>query len=135
MLEDEKSFNNHIAKIRNSSKICRTRDLTIEGKIVILKSPDISIIMNLVLIKTVPIFTTEQLNIIKKNFIWQKKKPKIKRSTLCNSYKNGGVKDIDIFYKIISLQCSWIRRFSDNNFRDWKVIPLFLIKKDARRKF
>ena len=135
MLEDEKSFNNHIARIKDSSKICRKRDLTIEGKIVILKSPDISIIMNLVLIKTVSIFTAEQLNIIKKNFIWQKKKPKIIRSTLCNSYENGGVKDINIFYKIISLQCSWIRRLSDNNFRDWKVITLFLIKKDARRKF
>ena len=85
--------------------------------------------MNLVLIKAVPIFTVEQLNIIKKNFIWHKKKTKIKRSTLCNSYENGGLKDIDIFYKIISLQCSWIGRLSDNNFRDWKVIPLFLIKK------
>ena len=28
-------------------------------------------------------------------------------------------------YKIISLQCSWIRRLFGDNFYDWKVIPLF----------
>ena len=111
------------------------RGLTIEGKIVIFKSLAISKIVHLGLIKTVPIFTVEQLNNIKKNFIWQVKKQKIKHSTLCNSYENGGLKDVDIFYKIISLQCSWIRRLFDDNFHDWKVIPLFLIKKEFGRNF
>ena len=53
------------------------RDLTIEEKIVIFKSLAISKVEHLALIKTVPIFTVEQLNIIKRNFIWQGKKPKI----------------------------------------------------------
>ena len=48
--------------------------LTIEGKIVIFKSLAISKIVQLALIKTVPIFTAEQLNTTKKNFIWQGKK-------------------------------------------------------------
>ena len=34
-LEEEKSFNNHIAKIENVLRVWRMRDLTIEGKIVI----------------------------------------------------------------------------------------------------
>ena len=82
------------------------RDLTHEGKIVIFKSLAISKIVHLALIKTAPIFTAEQLNFIKNNFIRQGKKTKIKHSTLCNSYENGGLKDIDLLYKIISLQCS-----------------------------
>ena len=52
------------------------RDFTSEGKIVIYKSLAISKIAHLALIKTVPIFTVEELNIIKKNFIWQGKKQK-----------------------------------------------------------
>ena len=52
--------------------------LTIEGKIVIFKSLAISKIVQLALIKTVPIFTAEQLNTTKKNFIWQGKKNKNK---------------------------------------------------------
>ena len=83
-----------------------------------------------------PIFTAEQLNIIKKNFAWQEKnKTKIKHSTLCNSYENGSLKDVDIFYKIKSLQCSWIRRLFDDNFHDWEVIPSFLIKKKFGENF
>ena len=30
---------------------------------------------------------------------------------------------------MISLQPSWVRRWYDNSFREWKVIPLKLIKK------
>ena len=54
----------------------KMRDLTIEGKILIFKTFAISKVMHLGLIKTVPIFTVEQLNIIKSNFIWEGKKQK-----------------------------------------------------------
>ena len=54
------------------------KDLTIEGKIIIFKSLAISKIVHLALINAVPIFTVEQLNIIKKNFICHEKKTKNK---------------------------------------------------------
>ena len=57
--------------------------------------------------------------------------PKIKRSTQRNGYESGGLKVVDIFY----LQCFWIRRLFHNNFYDWEVILLFLIKKRFRKKF
>ena len=110
-------------------------DLTIEGKILIFKSLVVLKFVHLALIKSVPILTIERLNIVKKNFIWQGKKTKIEQCTLCNSNENGDLKDVDIFYKIISLQCSWIRRIFDNNFYDWKVIALFLIKKKFEENF
>ena len=40
-----------------------------------------------------------------------------------------------MFYKIISLHFSWIRRLFDNNSRDWNIIPLFLIKKKSGENF
>ena len=122
--------------IENVLRVWRMRDLTIQGKIVIFKSLAISKIVHLALIKSVPIFTIEQLNVIKKNFIWKEKsRTKAKHSALCNSYENGGLKDVDILYKIISIQCSWIRRLFNENFHDWKVILLFLIKKNFGENF
>ena len=53
--------------------IWRMRDLTIEGKILIFKSLAVSKVVHLALIKTLAIFTVEQLSVIKKNFIWQGK--------------------------------------------------------------
>ena len=39
-----------------------------------------------------------------------------KHDKLCNDYENGGLKSVDIFSKIVSLQCSWIKRLDDENF-------------------
>ena len=37
-------------------------------------------------------------------FIWKAKNPKIKDNTLCNNYLNGGLKNFDVFLKIVILQ-------------------------------
>ena len=56
-------------------------------------------------------------------------KQKIKNETLCSDFKHYGLKNVNIQKKIISLQCSWVRRLHDNSFHEWKVILLKLIKK------
>ena len=61
-------------------------------RIVIFKSLAILNIVHLDLIRAALICTVEQLNII-----WQGKKPITKHSNLCNTCKNGGLKDVNIF--------------------------------------
>ena len=55
--------------------------------------------------------------------------------TTCKDCKGGGLKNFDISYKIISIQCSWIRRLYDNNFHEWNLIPLHLITMSFGSKF
>ena len=62
----------------------------------------------------------ESLDLIQKKFIWSKKQPKIKHSTLIAEYKNGGYKDIEI--KILSLKVKWVLSLPDDNFHPWKII-------------
>ena len=76
-----------------------------------------------------------ELEKIQKVFLWKNSSPKIKHETLCNDYKGGGLKNINIINKNISLQRSWIRRLCDNWFREWKLILLFLIKKSFGSSF
>ena len=40
-------------------------------------------------------FVPEELQALRKDFIWGGKLPKIKHSTLIGSYEKGGFKDID----------------------------------------
>ena len=42
---------------------------------------------------------------------------------------------MDIREKIISLQCSWIKRLYDDSFHKWKIIPLHLISKIFDKSF
>ena len=82
------------------------RQLKIEGKILISKTLAISKVVHLALVKDVPSSTIAQLEKIQKQFIWKNGNPKLKHTTLCNEYEQGGLKNVDIFFKITSLQCS-----------------------------
>ena len=55
--------------------------------------------------------------------------------TLCNGYEKGGIKNVDLRNKITSIQCSWVKRLFEDDFHDWKVIPLFLIGKYLGKNF
>ena len=55
-----------------------------------------------------------ELHKIQKELIWNGNNPKIKHSTLNNTYENGGLKNVDIVSKVISLQHSGIKQLYDN---------------------
>ena len=124
-LQHEMNFPGHIGNIESVLRLWRIRNLTIEGKVLVFKSLAISKKVQLSFLTTVPHAIINQLKNIQKNFIWNRKNPKIKHSTLSNSYKNGGLKNVDVFTKGISLQCSWIKKLYDENI---KITPSYLIK-------
>ena len=87
----------------------------------------ISKLIHLALVTEIPTSTINLLTKIQMEFIWKGKNLKIKNSTLCNDYEYGRLRNIDIFIKVVSLQCFWIKRLFNNNFHQWKVVPLYLI--------
>ena len=107
----------------------RLTNASLLGKIGVFKTLAFSKIIQLTLVTSVPSSTIDLLNKIQKDFLWSKKNAKIKCTTLCCDYADGGLKSVDIFSKIVSLQCSWVRQLFDNNFRQWKVMPPDLIQK------
>ena len=130
---NEKNFLDSITKIQNVLKVWRMRHLTLEGKIIVFKTLAISKIF-LSLISKVPTEIISELERIQKTFLWPSK-PKLKNEILCFDFKHGGLKNVNIQKKIISLQCSWVRRLYDDSFHEWKVIPLKLIKKSFGSHF
>ena len=127
-VKNNENFMKHIRKIEQVLKLWRMRYLSIEGKITVFKTLALSKIIHLALVTDVPKSTILALNKTQKEFIWKNSNPKIKHSTLCSNYEKGGLKNVDITSKIISLQCSWIKRLFDKSDHCWKVIPLHLIK-------
>ena len=72
-----------------------------------------------------------------KNFLWGYERAKIKHDTLCNNFTKGGLKNLDIKHKFSVLRCSWIQRLYNENFHEWRLIPLRYIHKafDKNLKF
>ena len=111
------------------------RILSLEGRINIFKTLAISKIVYLAFLTIIPNSLIEELQRIQKMFIWHSSRPKISHKTLCNNFENGGLKHVDISSKIISLQCSWLRKLSDENFHEWKTIPSHLINRYFGKSF
>ena len=95
----------------------------------------LSNITHLALLKTTTSSRIDQLNKTQKNLIWNGLNPKIKNSTINNNYENRGLKIVKIAPKISSFQSSWIKRLFDENFHDWKILPLHIIYKSLGKKF
>ena len=85
--------------------------------------------------KTIPNSTIQELNKIQNKFIWKTRNPRLKHYTLCKNYENGGLKNVDIMYKVVSLECSWIKRLYGNNSHNWKVITLHIITQTLAKSF
>ena len=60
---------------------------------------------------------------------------KIKQDTLCKDYENSGLKNVDIMFKIISLQYSWVKRLYDNSIHEWKLMALHIITQKLGKHF
>jgi len=131
----ERNFLRAIVKMENVLKLWRLRNLTLEGKINVFKSLAFSKIIHLALVTSISSDIIEHLNKIQKNFLWKNKTPKIKHETLRKNYEQGGLKSVNIFSKIVSLQCSWVQKLFDKNFHEWKVIPLYLIELNLGKHF
>ena len=134
-IQNELNFRTTNSKIQAVLNLCRMQRLSLERKITVFKSLAISKTVYLSLLTNVPHNNIEELIKIQKNFLWNFTVPKIKHSTTRIDYQNGGLNNVDVFFKIISLQCSWFRRLFDNSFHQWKVIPLFFINKTFGEHF
>ena len=60
---------------------------------------------------TVPNSLLEEIQKTQKIFLWYFSKPKINHKTLCNTFEDGGLKNVDAKSQIISSQGSWIKSY------------------------
>ena len=118
-LENDENYRRYVIRIENFLKLLRMRQLTI----------------HLALVKDVPSSTIAQLEKIQKQFISRNGSTKLKHTTLWNKYEQRGLKPVDMFPKITSLQCSWVEKIYDDSFHARKVITLFLIKNYLVKNF
>ena len=100
-----------IINFENCLKQWHHRKLTLKGKITVIKNYALpKLVYVLSSLPNPPQETVKRIEKMMYNFLWDGKPEKIKRETLTNDYKNGGLKMIDIDMFIKSLKVSWIKR-------------------------
>ena len=107
------------------------RNLTIYGKVVILKSLIISQFVYVSSVLPFPRKIIIELNKLIYNFLWNSNREKVKRSILLNPVKKDGLSMIDIQAKFQSIYLSWfITNFLNcSSDAPWKFMFQYWIEK------
>jgi exonuclease III len=123
ILKEYKNYRHKIEKIENLLKIWKQRDLSLKGKITVLKSLAVSqLIFPLTMLVASEEVVKEVENLLY-NFLWNGKPDRISRSTMIRDISEGGLKMIDVKSMISALNISWLDKFYIKDGKKWKVIP------------
>ena len=106
----------------------KSRGLTLAGKILIFETMVLSKILYIATMKVPSKLILDEFDLIQKEFICDRKRPKIKHLILIADYSEGGYKNIDIQSNLMSLKLIWVKRLLNDNFHTWKhLAKIFLI--------
>ena len=99
---DRLNFGEKILSLEKTLNTWKRRNLTLYGKINIVKTLGISKLIYSASVLPVPVHYIQEINKLTFDFIWAGKPPKIKRNTLIGNKKDGGLKmcDFNIMEKL-----------------------------------
>ena len=123
----QKNFTDKSKSFKRILDLWSQRDLSLLGKIAILKSLAFSMITYQCCSLDVPDSFMNNINDIAYKFLWSGKKDKIKRLTMIANYNNGGLKMLDLKSFIIAQRIMWIKRLARSTRASWKAFPEYIM--------
>ena len=134
---NEKNWEKKINKIKELIAIWSKRNLSISGKVVIIKTFLISQFVYLMQSLVLPDHVLNAINTLIFRFLWKKKNTntkafeKIKRKVMCNTYENGGIQMLNIKDMQCSFLISWTINLLHSKEEKWSLIPKFLFSEHS----
>ena len=124
LTEIEQNWSAKVDTIKNIINAWKRRNLTIVGRITVVKCLLASQLSYIGSVMRVPDEVVNELNSLFFTFIWNSNE-KVKRKTLIAENDKGGLKMVHLHSFLKSLRISWIKRILNTNISTWKNIPLF----------
>ena len=123
------NFDLKIQKLQTKLDSWKARNLTLFGKVLIIKSLGLSQLVYAASNVNVPneIIYTIKAKLF--SFLWNNKKDKIKRESIYQDYDRGGIRMTDVDIMIKALRLAWIPRLLNPVSLNWKSIPDYFFKK------
>ena len=118
-----KNFRHKLEKIRNILKLWLQRDLSLKGKITVIKALAMSQLIFSLTMLVAPKWVIEEANTLFYKFLWGGKPDKVKRTTIMRQIQDGGLKMPDIDTMARALKIGWIKKLFEDQSRKWTIIP------------
>ena len=115
-----KNFQLKIEALQRQLHWWKARDLSLQGRIFIIKSIALPKFQYLASLITIPDQIIQKVNSTIYEFVWKGKTDKVKRLLLEQNYEKGGLKMYNLTHIIKSASIMWVKRYLDNIDRIWK---------------
>ena len=125
---DTQNWESKIQGLENVLNTWKTRDLTLFGKITILKTLALPKLIYLAGIIEVPPYVIKKVEKLLYKFVW-KSKDRIKRKVLIKPIEEGGLGMIDIVSQFNALKAAWMTRILQNKDTNWSKLARFYLGK------
>jgi len=122
----EKNFKTRLANCQVALNIWSQHNLSLKGKVTVLKS---LIIPNLLFACSnlfVPESFISDVNVMFFKFLWNNKPPKIRQETIIADLEEGGLKMPHFPTVVKAAKVMWVKRLLEENPGNWKLIALRL---------
>ena len=132
---DELNFKIKIQKLQTNLDIWRSSDLSLFGRVLIIKALGISSLVYSISNIDVP---NDVIDNVKRRlfwFLWKNKRDKIRRAGLYQEYVKGGLRMVDVETMIKSLRLAWIPRLLNCQNQNWKTLPDYCFRKRGGLRF
>ena len=126
------NYNEKLKSLEKCLNMWRMRDLTVMGKIVIVKTFGLSKFLYTSSMIGMPNRIQNKVNEIIYQFIWNGP-DKIKRSVSCRKFNEGGLNMCDLKSRIKTQSVMWLKRLVMPNEAGWKYILLSYLNKFGGR--
>ena len=111
---EEKNFREKLVNTQVKINMWKQRQLTIFGKILILKTFGLSQLLYTASLLSTPQWVLEEFERMAFNFLWNGKQHKVKKRVVVQNYSLGGCKMINIKEFLKTQKLKWIKRYLFN---------------------
>ena len=112
---EEKTLNEKFVQMKSTLTIWKSRNLTIKGKITLLRAKIIPIFLYVASIYPISDSFLKQVEALMFDFIWPNKKHHVKKNVLIKDIESGGLKMPDLESIVKSVKMNWIKLTQTNN--------------------
>jgi exonuclease III len=118
-----KNFRHRLENMRNLLQIWLQRDLSLKGKVTVLKTLAMSKLIFPLSMLSAPGWVIEEADKMFLKFLWDGKPRKVKKLTTEKSIAEGGLAMVNIDYMARALKASWVSKICINTDNKWMNIP------------
>jgi hypothetical protein len=123
----DKNWKPVITKFKAVLNLWMSRDLSLQGRTVVLNYLASSGIWYYSNILSMPKWVFTELNRTMINFLWKNKKHHVRQDILRQSLEEGGLNLVDIKLKIKAQRAMWISKIWQNSFDKWAILADYFI--------